>query len=309
VSASPVFSLVTINPGATTTRPLTLTNQSNLSLNVTVESRGFTATDDKGGSDFPNSKSGPQHWFSFSPRKFTVPPHSAQSIVATVTVPKDAVSGGQYASVFFVASAPPDSTSGVTQVNYSARIGTYFFMTVGGNLHPDGSVTKFNTGLFWQHAPIHFQLLAHNFGNIHIKPHSTLQITTFSGRTVFSEVDPGLYILPGRTRTWEILSNSHLSPGYYHAKLTTKITASSKETTKTISFWIFPWQLFVLLLLTLLLGAVILRPQLTGLRAAFTEAGGRAMVLAKVKSVLRKSIRLLKFSRVLIKMKMWRKRG
>jgi hypothetical protein len=274
VGASPVFSLITANPGSSTTRQITLTNSSDLALNVSVESRGFTATDDKGGSDFPNSKSGPQHWFSFSPSTFSVPAHSSFRVPVTISVPKDTVSGGHYASVFFIASAQQPSTAGVTQINFSARVGTFFFMTVGGNLHPDGKVVRFSTKLFWQQAPIRFKLAVHNFGNIHIKPHSVISITNVFGKEVYRAIDPGLYVLPGKSRNSELASGTKLSPGYYSARLTTKITSTSKETVKTVGFWVIPWQLFLIVLFVLMLGAILIRPQLIVLKSSFVAAGG-----------------------------------
>ena len=283
VSATPVFSLLTINPGATTTQAITLTNSSKTALNISVESHGFAATDDSGGSDFPDSKSGPQHWFSFSPSTFTLEAQSKKQVIATISVPKDAVSGGQYASVFFVASAASDNGEPTTKVNFSARIGTFFFMTIGGNLHPQGQVSRFSTKMFWQHSPVLFNVSVHNFGNIHIKPHSTLTIKNIFGKTVYQAVDPGLFVLPGKTRNWEVPSNKHLSPGLYTATLATKITQKSHETVRTIHFWILPWQLILLILIVGFFGVLVLKPQLRRLKKDFSDAGGMPMVKSVAK--------------------------
>lgn len=294
VSATPVFSLVTVNPGSSSTRQLTLSNKSDLPLNVAIESRGFTATDDHGGSDFPNSKSGPQHWFSFSPNSFQIAPHSSRVITATIKVPPDAVSGGQYASVFFIASAPPDPTGKVTQVNFSARIGTFFFMTVGGNLHSDGEVTRFSTKKFWQRAPVHFQIKIHNFGNIHIKPHSVLTIKNALGKTVEQDNDFGLYVLPGTSRKWELDTKNKLGPGYYTASLSTKITSKSKNTVKTIGFWILPWQLITSMVLTCLFGFILLKPQVKSLIASYKMKGGNSWLKRAIKNSISHNIRRIK---------------
>ncbi len=293
VSATPVFSLVTVNPGSSAVRRLTLTNKSDLALNVAIESRGFTATDDHGGSDYPNSKSGPQHWFSFSPNSFQIASHSSQVITTTIKVPPDAVSGGHYASIFFLASAPPDPTGNLTQVNFSARIGTFFFMTVGGNLHNDGEVTSFSTKQFWQHSPIHFAIKVHNFGNIHLKPHSTLTIKSAFGKTVEQINDAGLYVLPGTSRKWEIDSKNRLSPGHYTASLSTKISSKSKSTVKTIGFWIIPWELIALVALVGVVGFIIIKPQLKNLISTYKSNGGNTWLKQNTKKIIvRKTDRL-----------------
>lgn len=284
VGITPVFSLVTINPGTTTTRKLTVTNQSNLALSISAESRGFIASDENGGSDFPNSKSGPQHWFSFEPNKFLLAAHSSRAVAVTIAVPPDAISGGQYASVFFIATAPPDPNSAATQVNFSARIGTYFFMTVGGNIHPDGKLVGFSTAYFWQHAPIRFRIDIHNFGNIHIKPHSALQITNIFGKSVYKTADPGLFVLPGKTRTWQIIASQKLHPGFYTAYLKTKITSKSAETIRVVHFWVIPWQLITLLAVIIVSAWIILRPQLRELHRSYKEAGGGKYVAKKCKA-------------------------
>jgi hypothetical protein len=307
VSASPVFSLVNVNPGSSATRKLTLNNKSALPLTVAIETRGFTATDDHGGSDFPNSKSGPQHWFSFSPSSFQIGPHSAQDITTTIKVPLDAVSGGQYASVFFVASAPPDPLGKATQVNFSARIGTFFFMTVGGNIQSNGEVTRFSTNQFWQHSPVNFQIAVHNFGNIHIKPHSTLAIKNVFGKTVEQDTDAGLYVLPGLSRRWELQSKNNLKPGHYTAVLSTKISAKSKTTVKTIGFWILPWQLIIILLLIVFMAVIILKPQIKSLAATYVSKGGKVWLKNTLKHVLTRALIFLQYMKSWVSFKLKKK--
>ncbi len=286
VGSSPVFSLVTVNPGQLASRRLTLTNSSDLALDVTMESRSFVTTDDQGGSDYPNLKSGAQHWFSFSPSTFSIPAHATKQVIVNIQVPKDAISGGHYASVFFIANAPQNPYNSGTEVNFSARVGSFFFMTVGGDLHPDGKLIRFDTNTFWQRAPAHFNVSMHNFGNVHIKPHSVLQVSNVFGKKVSESVDPGLYVLPGKTRNWELLSSTKLSPGFYRAKLITKITPQSRESIAVRTFWILPWQLVTIIFLTLLVGAVILRPQLVQLYRDFKAAGGIKKSFKKLLSTL-----------------------
>ncbi|MEO7617518.1 MAG: hypothetical protein ABIS59_01605, partial [Candidatus Saccharibacteria bacterium] len=201
------------------------------------------------------------------------------------------VSGGQYASVFFVATAPPDSTGAAPQVDYSARIGTFFFMTVGGNLHPAGRIIDFGAPFVTQKSPVHFKLTIHNDGNIHIKPHSVLRISSFFGKTVYQAVDPGLYVLPGLNRKWELSGGKNLRPGYYTATLKTKITIKSPEIIHSIHFWIIPWQL-ALLLTVLVVGAwLILRPQIHALRKSLRQAGGMPYIRLRLRALYSTSIK------------------
>lgn len=296
MGVTPVFSLVTINPGTTAARKLTVTNQSNLALSISAESRGFNANDENGGSDFPNSKSGAQHWFSFEPSKFILPAHSSQTVTVTISVPQDAISGGQYASVFFIATAPPDPNSAATKVNFSARIGTFFFMTVGGNIHPDGKLLDFSTHLFWQHAPIRFRIDVHNFGNIHIKPHSVLRIDNIFGKSVYQTIDPGLFVLPGKTRTWQLIATQKLHPGFYTAYLSTKITSKSPDTMRVAHFWVIPWQLIVLICSIIAISWFIMRPQLRRLKVSYIELGGgkalREMMKKNISTLSKQGYRL-----------------
>lgn len=258
---TPVIDELNVQPGEAQTSQVNLTNLSPLPLPVKGYARAFVATDEVGGSDYPDDQTpgAVQSWFSLDQPDFILQPNQTRAINVKIQVPPKAEPGGHYATLFFE-SLVPTQNGADSSLYLSSRLGALYFFVVAGDIHTTGEISDFNTSSFHTGGPIEFKLAFQNSGNVHFKPQTKLVIKNLFGKKVGEVQDGGQNVLPGKLRRWQFDWKKPWLFGRYTARLESHITPGSPPIYKEVSFWVIPiWQLLALILLAGLFYLLVVR--------------------------------------------------
>ena len=209
----------------------------------------------------------------------TLRANESKKILLTITIPQDAYSGGHFAVVFF--GNNPDNGG---QVSVGAKTGTLVLLTVNGDVLEAGGLSSFNTKnhkLFYNTLPVSLEYRWKNDGNDRVKPDGKVTI-----RNIFyipvAHIDANAVsgnILPHSTRLFnvewlkykspkdEVVSRSFLGSffervdyqwknfavGPYLAHLDLNYGKDNLHSSKTLLFFVFPWQLLIIILVVLII--------------------------------------------------------
>src|ERR1035437_2912994 len=194
-------------------------------------------------------------------------------IPITVTVPMNAQPGALYGSVLVsVVSSPGTTTSsGIGASNpIITRIGTLFFVRIPGTVLADGQLTGFSLAsgrVVWSNylsktAPILFNLLFKNTGDVYLAPYGTISVTNMLGSTVASiSVDPW-FAMPQSLRFRQVEWDPTFLFGRYvaHASINRGYISTSTATdTADVVFWVIPWGIILLVFVGLVIIITLIR--------------------------------------------------
>lgn len=243
---------MTLNPEASETRELVITNRTGDTLEFTVSIEDFK------GSPNPNKtivlledKTGPYSLKDFIEpeiREFTLRPKERITLPVTVTAPFDAEPGGLYGSVL-ISGRTPDSVSagGAAGAKVISRLGALFFVRIPGDANEDGQLEDFRiTGgksVYFEQGPKAFEVLYRNDGNVHLNPYGIIQIKNIGGVVVDElEVEP-YFALPDSLRFRKVDWNKEILFGYYTATLKLNRGYEDIIDEQTIRFVVVPWKI------------------------------------------------------------------
>lgn len=241
---------VTVKPGETVTKMMTVTNR--IADNKTFE----LSIEDMSGSVDPSipvvllgDKNGPytlRDNVSFPKNIFTLALGERAQIPVTITMPPNAEPGGYYGSVLVSTVQKGDGEDGASASSpIIARVGTLLFITVPGAAQKSGEVTEFSTvpnKLFFTKGPLNLGVLFENTGSVHLNPYGDIKVTNILGEEVgFIEIEPW-FVLPKSLRLREIVWDRELLLGRY--TITASINRGYDDVIdiKTIHIWVLPWQ-------------------------------------------------------------------
>ncbi|MFA7285706.1 MAG: hypothetical protein WC011_02570 [Candidatus Paceibacterota bacterium] len=266
------------DPGDLIKENLTLTNEKNVTQKFFLSFENFEAQGESGTPSFVEPKSGLGTWMSAEPSVSLLPGES-KIIPFTIKIPENAEAGGHFASVFWGTSP---SGSGGGQVSIGAKVGTLILLSVSGDIKEEAGLLSFNTlnnKFFYKTLPVSFEYRFKNDGNDRIKPvgnaliRNTLFIPT---EKIDANISLG-NVLPGSTRKYDFkwleyerdandvnregyfgnfIDNisyqwKNFAVGLYSANLKLAYGINSQEVSKTVLFFVFPWELVLVMLFSL----------------------------------------------------------
>lgn len=136
----------------------------------------------------------------------TLKPNERREIKVTLTVPKNAESGGYYGSIRFV----PGLGENDKNVALSASVGSIFLVRVPGNVTEQLSVESFGVsrdgrmGSLFNDGPITIETRFRNLGNVHVQPFGKIFVKNMSGKIIheveLNNVQPRGSVLPTSIR-------------------------------------------------------------------------------------------------------------
>ena len=197
---------------------------------------------------------------------FTLNSRQSNVIYAHISIPLNAEPGGHYGVLSFSGTAPDVNGTGV---GLSASAGVLMLIRVDGDITEKASVASFYSGslnkpsFFFESAPISFIVRVKNEGNVHVQPIGTIKVSDTFGNSVASiPVNSSKSnVLPksirrfggGGTTSDEKLqmTSKSLLFGHYTAQLTLGYGLTGQALTSTISFWVIPYKLILIIILIL----------------------------------------------------------
>jgi hypothetical protein len=249
----PGKSEIQLEPGQTYTQIITVTNRISDNRTFKLEIEDISGTQD--GSEavvLLGKEEGPygiRDFISFPSNTFTLNLGERARIPVTIRIPANAEPGGYYGSVLVSTVRNTDQTdAGAPQTPVIARVGSLFFLTVGGNIAREGETKDISTidGKFWyQSGPIELAILFENTGSVHTNPYGEISITNMFGEEVgYEELEPW-YVLPKSLRSREIIWNRDLLLGRY--EVTARINRGYDDIVDEVStsFWVVPVKIII----------------------------------------------------------------
>lgn len=259
ISLFPIKFDVTVAPGQTYSDTVTVINPNNFPIGVQPEveniAGGNQGSIDLTDTDIPHGLSA---WISLNENQFTLAPQQQLQVPFTITVPADGEPGGHYGAILF-RGLPASSTPGSPGVGISGRVGSVILLNVPGASYATGNIASFaGPAEYVSHGPFQFSFTVNNTGNTHFSPAGQI---TLSGPLFGSTVIPftsGI-VFPGFDRTFTAVWPGRYAFGPMTATLALSIPDNSSTVTETVTFFAFPWQETLIVLLALIILYVIFR--------------------------------------------------
>lgn len=247
----------TLDPGRKAEGQMKIINDSPNPITFDVNVQDFIVVDTIGTPNMLppntlNSKYSLASWIGATPQKFTVLPGQKQVIDYFIQIPKDAKPGGHYAAAIYTAESKGGQGTGAAVI---AQIGTLFYITVKGPVTERATITNFFANSFQEYGPVKILTQIKNFGNLHIAPKGTINVT---GLFFNNTKDlPTHNIFPETARNFENTVGQNLMIGSYKAVLLASYGVNNNlPLTATLYFWVFPWRLAIVVVLVIV--AIIL---------------------------------------------------
>ncbi|MCC7357457.1 hypothetical protein IT408_03030 [Candidatus Uhrbacteria bacterium] len=277
LTVSPTIFDETTNPGSSLKGTITLTNETDAPQTYYTSVQNFVAEGEDGRQKFlsETDKTGLATWLKPGVPSLSLKAGESRDVSWSLDLPSSAEPGGHYAAVFF--STQPPSETGVT-VGIGAKLGVLFLVNVNGEVKENAVIESFRVtegdsafgGVqtsFLSHIPADFELRIRNQGSVHLKPSGTIDIQSIFGRKAASvNVNPlDSKILPNSIRrVRSVWGPTDLSKdtgfvqglknewrgfafGRYTAKAQVEYGLSKQRLDATVSFWVFPWRLVLVI--------------------------------------------------------------
>lgn len=198
-------------------------------------------------------------WLSISKEKITIEPGNSEALNFNITVPADAEPGGHYAGILF--STKPIQSTG-TGIGLTNKVGSLILVRVAGNAKEALKISEFSSDKqSYDDANVKFNLTLANTGSVHLQPKGVITIkNTFGGQEAAVDVNQlSSNVLPGSSRSFEGLwKDSGFRVGYYTATVVLNYGSPSQTISSSVSFWILPWKILLIILAALILVLVVL---------------------------------------------------
>ena len=173
-------------------------------------------------------------WIEIEEPTGVIKPSESKEIKFTITVPKDAEAGGQYATITVSSNSNLSDTEGVV-IQDIYEMASIIYADIAGDINHDGKVLENNIPGFVLSTPVTVDSLLTNDGNVHETAYITITAADFfTGRVIIpTEETPGTYsevIMPGTTH--RIVREINSLPEVGIVKITQQINYNSQTSTE-----------------------------------------------------------------------------
>ncbi len=256
---SPAKVELSIAPGETVAKTLTISNRHAKTLDFAVSVEDISGSDNPeeavviGGEGNGDGIYSLRDFLKPEVSFFRLGPNEEITFAVGISIPEDAPPGGRYGSVLISSASQESGGSGAVAIS---RLAALFFVRVGGEAREEGKLEDFRLREDAAN-PLRFEIFYKNTGNVHLIPYGRIDIKNMFGRSADSLILLPYFALPNSTRYQEIAWNDEVLPGRYSAALLLNRGYGNIVDEKIISFWILPeerlwWLAGALLILALL---------------------------------------------------------
>lgn len=259
--APPMLTL-TGDPGETITANINIRDVSAGPLIVTSQVNDFSAQGENGIPKISLDENEPSPYSIINwvqpLGQLRLEPKQNKILPVTIKIPADAAPGGYYGVIRFTSAAPESDTTSVT---LSASLGTLVFIRVNGDAKEGSAIKEFSTSQngsqswMFEGAPITFGIRVANTGNVYEQPVGQIAVKDMFGKPI-ANVNVNLerrVVLPGSVRKFEApldktVIGDRMLFGYYTADLTMTYGSDNQKMATSLSFFVFPWKLALLVI-------------------------------------------------------------
>jgi hypothetical protein len=264
---APARQVLTVDPGETKTISIKFINQGTSPIGGAVGVADFVVLDKSGTPHFLDNENGLSSLYSAAswvtlPSSDAVITAGGQVLLqARIAVPQDAKAGGRYFGIYFEPGTTVPSEIGAEYEAGQAitpRLAGLVYLRVSGPIEENAQVIRFVTPNFSEYGPVAISTDIINRGNYHIRPTGKIDLYDFLGRKVATSDLEEQNIFPDATRTYTNELGRQIMLGKFSAKLTASYGESGQVLSSTTSFWVFPWRIALIIILTLIIIALVI---------------------------------------------------
>ena len=229
------------------------TASKNLKYSVRVGSFGFR-DDENGNTDYYNtdvdtitSYNEIMKWISLGKEGGEVLPNESDIVPYTITVPKDAPAGGQYASIIVRNDTTDDSKVGNVAIQNVVEFAVSVIAEVAGETRDEGKILENSIPAIQFTTPLNVNSMVRNDGNVHTDAKYTLQVwPLFSDEEICTnEEKPETSLIMPDSERYHAQTCNTPALGIFRVKQVVKIFGETSIVEKTIL--VCPiWLLFVI---------------------------------------------------------------
>ena len=238
-------------------------------------------------------------WVKITGEGIRLSPGEKREVSYTIQVPDSASPGGHYGAIV-VAAQSPDVRQAAEErgaaISISQQTGCLVLLKVSGETIEKAMIRDFNVGGDINKSPINANFIARveNMGNVHLKPHGTIDIKNMFGKKVaiLRVNDEGSNVLPSSVRRFETIWEENFGFGRYTASLALSFGTFASEGGQgrqtiysDISFWVLPWNIIIPVALGIVFFATLFVLFLKLYRNKAVEKALKKAGLAEVKYV------------------------
>lgn len=276
VSLTPTRFEIRGNPGETLTEEILVTNETSATETLYPSFSNFQAQGESGSPAFVEPQNDLGTWMVTGEPFLKLSPGQQKVVPFTVNIPKNAEPGGHFAVIFW-GNSPTGSNNGVS---VGAKTGVLVLLSVNGDVKEEAGLLNFNTidkQFFYNTLPVSFEYRFKNDGGDRIKPTGeiTIRDTVFFPAEYLDANPAEGNVLPNSTRKIKVdwvkyerpsdytvpnnifkkfFSDAYFewknfAVGLYSANLNVAYGAQDAHVKKTVFFFVFPWQLLIVLFL------------------------------------------------------------
>lgn len=238
-SISPPITEVTLAPGETVNRSITVENSGSQSVSYNLSVNNLIAGGEGGESAYePAGRGGLADWITLSPSSFVLNGGQNLQIQVTIAVPRGTAGGGHAATIFASGS---DSSAQVvgTGAKIGTIIGAHVLANVSGSAIERSSILEFSTprARLSGGETAEFTVRFSNTGTTNLKPEGVVELFRKGAKIAEVPVNAsGATVLPGSTRKFEVSSDKTILAGAYTARLTMRYGSGQLLTAPELNF-------------------------------------------------------------------------
>lgn len=258
---SPAHLELYVPPGSSKTFSLAVSNNTSTDIKLSVSVEDITAgSDGEGALTTSKGTYSLTNYLSLPQTEVMLYSGETKNLGFTVSVPAGGSLPGVYGAVVF--SYTNGQGSSVSNIKVSSRIASGIFVRTTNSPVVKSEVKSFGTendGSVFFEPKLNLKLAYQNESEVHVVPRGTLTISNMLGREVKVIPIDSWFVLPQSTRTRLIKFSDNYLFGRYTARLNIDNGVGGVVETRSVSFWILPWKILLLLLAILLIGVLLRR--------------------------------------------------
>lgn len=251
-SVSPPVFEFTANPGDILQNVVKVENLTGEDITVELDKKDFVAIGDEGQVELIDDSGdySLSSWIQFSEDSRTIASKKQALIPFKIIVPENASPGGHFVSLIIRSNnAGSIDSSGAT---LSQEIGSLVLLRVSGEAEESLKISSFSTDKsFYEYAPIDFEIVMQNDGNVHLKPIGKITINNIFGQKVDEIEVTSKNVLPEASRKLDAKWDPGFLFGKYTATTSLVYGLDDEIVTSTTTFLVIPIKLTLTVLFVL----------------------------------------------------------
>lgn len=251
LTVSPLRTELTIDPGTSQDKTLTLSNTNNHPIVVHLSTEEFSVINQQYDYAF-NVETQLIKWVTFTPDMLNLAVGETKTVTFRISVPLSAEPGGRYLSLF----ATTDAGSVTDGITSRQRIASLVYATVNGDVSRSGHLVSLNTPWITT-GPSTWSAALQNTGTTHYSSRYNIVVRPLYGSDEITGANGSALILPGTIRLISDTLPLPQLPGIYKIVFTIGLGDTPAQVETKYIVYLPPVAIIMLLFGLILVGSLV----------------------------------------------------